>query len=99
MGKNFKSCKIRTNDSSHLKIGDVLDIDICFIHAEKEKKLSDSFFVMYPKPLKMAIFGIKMAAKPRRTFQSIWKSVCQEILTYILFVWNKKKSYQTDSEI
>jgi len=70
-GKISKSCKIRTNDSSHLKIGDVLDIDICFIHAEKEKKLSDSFFVIYPKPLKMAIFGIKMAAKPRRTLQSI----------------------------
>ena len=60
-GKISKSCKIRTNESSHLKIGDVLDIDICFIHAENKKKLSDSFLVIYQKTLKMAIFGIKMA--------------------------------------
>ena len=51
MGK-YKSCKIWTNDSSHLKIGDVLDIDICFIYAEKEKKLSDSFLVIYQNPSK-----------------------------------------------
>ena len=43
---------------------------MCVLLAEKEKKLSDSFSVIYPKPPKMTIFGIKMAAKPRRTIQS-----------------------------
>ena len=94
-----KSCKIWTNDSSHLKLGDILDVDRCLIHAEKEKKLSDSFFVIHPKPPKMTVFGIKMAAKLRRTIQSIWNLACQFILTHILFLPNKKKSYHADSEI